>query len=177
MRELPRHSMLSSFKARIWVGWQERTAPFCTHPTAGLTGRFRGLAFSDSLNGWATAVRATHQDWLGEDDDWTASIFHTSDGGQNWTRQILPDNASFLGRIDFVDSRTGWAAGAKRLEQEDTRIGHAGVVYSTKDGGKSWQDVESGIPTDLRGLFFFDREKGWMAGDQGIIVKTESILY
>jgi len=41
--------------------------------------------------------------------------------------------------------------------------------------GKRKQDVESGIPTDLRGLFFLDREKGWMAGDQGIIVKTESI--
>lgn len=138
------------------------------HWTVQLTNtsdEFRGLAFSDSLNGWATAVRATHQDWLGEDDDWTASIFHTSDGGQNWTQQILPDNASFLGRIDFVDSRTGWAAGAKRLEQEDTRIGHAGVVYSTKDGGKTWEEQYSpGEDITLTAIDFVDHSQGWVTG-------------
>jgi photosystem II stability/assembly factor-like uncharacterized protein len=126
---------------------------------------FRGLAFSDTQNGWAAAVRPIHQDWLGEDDDWTASIWHTSNGGRNWTRQTLPENVSLLGRIDFVDSATGWAVGSKRLEEEDIRIRHAGVVYSTTDGGMTWKEQYSpGVDITLTAVDFVDVSTGWAAG-------------
>src|SRR5690606_10925013 len=124
---------------------------------------FRGLAFSDPLNGWATAVRPVHQDWRGEDDDWSASIWHTSDGGRSWAMQALPEDVSILGRMDFVDSSTGWTAGSKRLEG-DMGISHAGAVYSTTDGGATWSELYSpGEDIALKAVDFLDSFTGWAA--------------
>jgi photosystem II stability/assembly factor-like uncharacterized protein len=126
---------------------------------------FKGLALTDPLNGWATSVRAIHQDWQGFDDDWEAAVWHTSNGGLNWTRQILPDNASILNRIDFVDSRSGWAVGVKKLEHDEIRIRHAGVVYCTKDGGETWSEQYTpGQDITLTAVDFVDSLNGWVAG-------------
>lgn len=128
------------------------------------TDEFRGLAFSDPLNGWATAVRPVHQDWRGEVDDWSASIWHTSDGGRSWAMQALPEDVSILGRMDFVDSSTGWTAGSKRLEG-DMGISHAGAVYSTTDGGATWSELYSpGEDIALKAVDFLDSFTGWVAG-------------
>ena len=91
-------------------------------------------------------------------------LFFTIDGGDDWKWDPVnmdERNEGDIQDIQFLDHENGWLVGEK------------GLVKKTSDGGKSWQDVESGIPTDLRGLFFLDPEQGWMAGDQGIIVKTE----
>jgi len=157
------------------LGWAAGTNGTILHTSDGgdhwtlqkvnTSDEFRGLAFSDPLNGWATAVRPIHRDWRGEDDDWTASIWHTSNGGLNWTQEALPDDVSLLNRIDFVDSETGWAVGSKRLAEGDVRISHAGAVYSTTDGGTTWEEQYCpGEDIALKAVDFVDINHGWAAG-------------
>ena len=126
---------------------------------------FKGLEFTDPRNGWVTSVRPIHKDWQGSDDDWEAAIWHTSDGGQNWTRQTLPDNVSILNRIRFVDSKTGWAVGVKRSDKNEIRFRHEGVAYRTKDGGTTWSEqFTPGPDITLTAVDFVDPQNGWVAG-------------
>ncbi|HEX5085999.1 MAG TPA: YCF48-related protein [Blastocatellia bacterium] len=57
-----------------------------------------------------------------------------------------------LRAVHFVDSTTGWAAGA------------AGAVYRTTDGGKNWEPLSSGAAVDISHISFIDRNRGWMLG-------------
>jgi photosystem II stability/assembly factor-like uncharacterized protein len=126
---------------------------------------FRGLAFTDSRNGWATSTAPIHKDWLGNDDDWIASIWHISDGGLTWNRQALPENVSILNRIDFVDSKTGWVVGAKRVGKNGIDILHSAAIYFTNNGGETWREQYSpdGHVT-LTAVDFIDASNGWVTG-------------
>lgn len=126
---------------------------------------FRGLAFTDSMNGWATSTMPIHKDWRGKDDDWIASIWHTTDGGLTWRRQALPDNVSILNRIDFIDPMIGWAVGVKRTGTDGIDILHSGVIYFTDDGGETWKEqYSSGEQVTLTAVDFIDISNGWVAG-------------
>jgi len=66
-----------------------------------------------------------------------AGLYHTEDGGQNWTKVTSYNHYSVY--VHFFDAQEGWALGFN---------GYDLVISVTEDGGESWLDIsyELGIP-------------------------------
>ncbi len=139
-----------------------------TRQTVGTADDFCSVFFIDANNGWATSTKPVHYWDFAEDfDDWQGSIWHTSDGGQTWAQQTVPYNTSLLNRIEFIDSRTGWAAGLKLTGYSTLTNNpeHLGAIYGTTDGGRTWTEIfatSSGFT--FTALDFVDASNGWAAG-------------
>lgn len=128
---------------------------------------FESVFFTDALNGWATANAVTQYDvFMGEETDYQASIWHSTDGGQTWAQQTVPTSASILKRVFFVNSTTGFAAGATRTgydEFGDPTV--LGGIYGTTDGGKTWNQIyTTSQGLTFTSLYFTDANNGWAAG-------------
>ncbi len=130
---------------------------------------FRGVVFTDVDHGWATSIQPVHYDHWGETDGWRGSIWNTSDGGETWTQQTVPDNAGILNRIDFIDSDNGWAVGIKIVGYDAfDHPEHVGVVYYTDDGGETWEEHYSPeLDIVFTGVDFVDENNGWVVGFKG----------
>ncbi len=131
---------------------------------------FRGVSFISATEGWATSFHSTQYDpTFGTAVNWKGSVWHTEDGGESWQQQGLPENASLMNRIKFLDAQEGWAVGQKYMgEDEHQEIIQAGVVYHTADGGKTWEELYS---PELNIIFtaveWTDKSNGWVAGFPG----------
>ncbi len=87
-------------------------------------------------------------------------IWHTEDGGGHWQLQDSGVDCP-LTCVQFLDARTGWAAGG--VMQSQTHISQ-GVVLSTRDGGRHWShDRKLPLPA-LSAIKFFDKNHGWALG-------------
>ena len=80
--------------------------------------------------------------WTGSDD---GSIHVTSDGGQNW-QDVTPPALTPWSKVTFIeashyDAKEAFAA-IDRHRLDDLKP----YIYVTRDSGKSWQEVTSGIP-------------------------------
>lgn len=129
-------------------------------------GDLQDVIFTDAQSGWVTSTKPIQFDeWSGEELDWQAAIWHTTDGGATWVQQAVPQDASLIRGIDFTDGQTGWAAGSKRVAADPYRPEHAGVVYHTADGGATWSEVYSpDLPVAFKALDFVDAQQGWVVG-------------
>jgi photosystem II stability/assembly factor-like uncharacterized protein len=135
-----------------------------TRQTIATTDGLRAVSFPDDEHGWITAVRPTHWDFVGDEDNWEASVWHTDDGGQTWNEQSLPAGASILHGVQFIDTKTGWAVGA-RYVGDDPWPEHRMVVYHTTDGGATWaEQYAPDLPVSLTDVDFVDVEHGWAVG-------------
>ena len=132
------------------------------------------ISFADELHGWAAGRRGF--------------IIHTRDGGQTWLRQRSPRYPPRnLLSLAAIDPNTAWA------------IGDWGSRYVTRDGGESWEDRSFLVDEDhpsfpylsdeelaafergekvyddiyLNDVTFVDAERGWIAGEYGLIFRTE----
>lgn len=83
------------------------------------------------------------------------SIIRTEDGGKTWKTQY---NINALPtKILFVNELEGWLTGT-------TQTG--GVVYHSRNGGKTWEKPNIGIRRAVSGVFFINPQTGWiMAGE------------
>ncbi len=48
----------------------------------------------------------------------------------------------------------------------------SGKILHTVDGGSNWLQQNSGTNFNLYGVYFADSLKGWVVGDNGLILKT-----
>jgi photosystem II stability/assembly factor-like uncharacterized protein len=111
--------------------------------------------FVDYNNGWAVGGRFG----VG------ALILKTSDGGANWSDNlIIPGTVNLFNSVYFTDLNTGWA------------IANA-IMMQTTNAGNSWDT--SAIPTNgyLHQIQFVDSNYGWVAGTEdnltrGVILRT-----
>jgi photosystem II stability/assembly factor-like uncharacterized protein len=46
------------------------------------------------------------------------------------------------------------------------------VIYRTVNGGRTWQQQNSGVQSDLHDVRFLDALEGWAVGDEGTIIHT-----
>lgn len=151
-----------------------------TQQTVATTDEFRGVVFTDVNNGWATSIEVVHYDSNDEPDGWRGSIWHTSDGGQNWVKQTVPDSTGILNRIDFIDPLNGWAVGIKFVGYDGPWPQHVGAFYSTGDGGVTWEEHLSPEPEIVfAGVDMIDETNTFVVGfemsssvDSGTIFRT-----
>jgi photosystem II stability/assembly factor-like uncharacterized protein len=106
---------------------------------------FRDVFFVDASTGWIVG----------------SSIYKTTNGGANWTRQY-GTGASELDAISFADQMNGWATG------------YGNLVLHTTDGGAHWVAQEVGAPplTAITGVTAVNATTAWIAGWYGFAAAT-----
>ena len=87
-------------------------------------------------------------------------VMRTDDGGETWTRIIVPSKLELF-HLDFVNSSRGWIVGDK------------GLILTTEDGGVNWRKQDSGTTNTLFNVDFRDSSEGYAVGGKGTILRTE----
>lgn len=105
--------------------------------------------FADSNTGWA----------VGD----SAQVFKTTNGGKNWTKQLVGINNYYS--VNFIDSNTGWAVGGGYYESCE-------IIKTTNSGINWYCQLFSHTPSILRSIKFIDENTGWAVGDYSKILKT-----
>jgi photosystem II stability/assembly factor-like uncharacterized protein len=143
---------------------------------------FSKLQMLDGSNGWVL--------------DFNGSLYRTTDGGTVWQKQALGDQS--LRSVRFETSKLGWArnnqgktistrdAGASwvvmngldsavdlDLSRTETwvAVGTTGVVYTSSDEGKSWQQTRAGTGTLTR-VRWVDAQTLVAVSDAGAILRS-----
>ena len=124
----------------------------------GLSGddkpNLQAVHFVDEMHGWIAGYRRQ----MPELDQFDyGMIFHTSDGGATWHKQL--DRLDFLLRdIRFADPARGWAVGYNVKDGTSTVLG-------TTDGGGSWTVEKTVYGEELQAIFELDGQV-WIVGDR-----------
>ncbi len=132
------------------------------------------ISFADENNGWAVGRRGF--------------VVHTTDGGDTWKPQAIPRKpAQHLFSVHAVSPQVAWA------------VGDWGGRYYTDNAGETWQErsflISEEHPTFkyltdeelarfnagelfyddmfLNDIHFANDKLGWIAGEYGIIFRTE----
>jgi photosystem II stability/assembly factor-like uncharacterized protein len=118
--------------------------------------------FLDTANGWAL-LRKGRSGFCCQ-----FGLASTNNGGISWTVAPVevpiwwnPENEVFGGggSIDFLDGLHGWMD----LSFQSSPAFNSGALFSTADGGRTWQRVKS-APMIAGEIRFFSLEDGWMLG-------------
>jgi photosystem II stability/assembly factor-like uncharacterized protein len=113
----------------------------------------------------------TNESWvvLPSGDFISGTLYRTQDGGNNWQSTTVPFGSVTL---YFLGSKNGWAL-ADRGSGAGTQMID---VYSTSDGGMTWQLVYQMVPGQTEspgeipstgvknGITFLDLDRGWITG-------------
>lgn len=126
-----------------------------------------GLYFLDSMTGWVTGtVFAPNLAWL----------YVTRDGGATWQEQTLPPTPGVPPARFTVLAPRFFSADDGILpvifSDDTTGKALAATVYTTHDGGKTWQSTLP-VPTASPLLSFADTQYGW-ATDGTALYLTDS---
>lgn len=137
----------------------------------------KSVHFFDALSGWAVANEIIHSSGFGDPDAWHGKIFHTENGGENWTEQSLPEDAGLIHGIYFMDNLKGWAVGVRNDNLDffaETRC----ALYYTEDGGESWiEKYAPDIDLVFTDIDFTTEEKGWVVGFAGNSGETGGTVF
>lgn len=110
------------------------------------------VAFFNKDTGWALSGRA---------------MLTTKNGGNSWEKQDYPFGV--MHAAAFPTPNTGWVTAT----MGDIFYMY-GVIAATTDGGKTWALQDPPSDTWFNDIFFIDEKTGWVSGQQGIILKTNS---
>ena len=126
-------------------------SPDLTGKTAGAQRCGGDVAIADAIGcGYGTIVSiqpspfSADELWVGSD---TGLLNVTRDGGANWTALTLPGVRpwSAISSIDLSSADTNAAYVAVDTHRIDDFSPH---VFRTHDGGRSWQAITAGLPSD-----------------------------
>jgi len=159
-------------------------------------GAFYGVHFPSPQKGWVVGSTILHtsdggQTWVRQGNGnggysvyfvdekegwiaWGSRILHTKNGGKNWKvvkidREQVPNRS--LQDVQFVNKQEGWIVGSYHPPVGGKRRVVSGIILHTKDGGVNWEILETDVP--LYALDFPAENKGWIAGDDNIILHTD----
>ena len=133
--------------------------------TSGTSRIITGIAFADTLHGWAVAYRDTAYRLPPRE-----LVLSTTDGGARWGRETVSTIAGALTRVACVDTQHVWVGGS-----EPAASGGA-VIYASSDGGTTWRRQYLASPggwgNGIYGLAFADPLHGWAVTGSGHILGT-----
>ena len=93
------------------------------------------------------------------------AIFRSDDGGETWHQAALNTPSPVnLSKITFTDDSTGYAVGYGEYQN----------MLKTTDGGNNWNPITTNQTTPLTSIYFADKLHGLIAGDKGLLMKTET---
>ncbi|TAL70472.1 MAG: T9SS type A sorting domain-containing protein [Bacteroidetes bacterium] len=85
-------------------------------------------------------------------------IIKTNDDGKIWN--IVKDNLSENLNCVYVKDNFAWA------------VGDDGAVFYSESGGEAWKRQNTNVTSELKSVFFIDKNRGWIVGDNKTILKT-----
>ena len=121
---------------------------------------------------WIQQVSGTNQtlydiEFLNRNTGWVVgvggTIKKTTNGGVNWISISHPVGTKLLSSIHLVDSNYAYV------------VGDFETIIKTTDGGGSWIEIRDGLIGEGKsygGLFFINRDTGWICGNGQYILKT-----
>lgn len=131
----------------------------------GTTPEFLSIRFADKKLGFVigSVLKKFRNEKTNKDEMIVVDSFvmRTNDGGETWSRVIVPTKAE-LYHLDFANNSRGWIVGA------------GGVILNTVDSGLNWQLQKSGTTKDLYNVDFRDERNGYIVGEEGVILRTEN---
>ena len=102
------------------------------------------LSFVDEQRGWALQNDGT--------------VLTTDDSGRSWRVQATNVVSCCDGDLFFLEGGTG------------TAVGGNGTIARTNDGGNSWTPLASGTASDIRDVYFFNGNLGWILAADSLLV-------
>ena len=106
------------------------------------------ISFTDELNGWISSD--------------SGRIYHTIDGGLNWTTVQLPSTAS-VNQIQFITSNDGFALTGQNRDS----------LFITHTNGMSWNLSQLNIPLfPSVNIIFSSVLTGWIYGNDTVVYKS-----
>jgi len=109
---------------------------------------FSDIHFASAKTGWA----------IGD------HIMKTTDGGQSWIEQPIPDRSYFEGikfhSIHFIDEKNGWIVGSKAPDEQ--------LAYRTSNGGENWILMNVPSPMKFKMVRFSDLRNGYILGEKSV---------
>jgi len=115
------------------------------------------IFFVDDSTGWACGSEGY--------------VLKTTDRGNTWA-DASANTPVDLRAIHFIDRDHGWAVGGSWVYITPTNYYFSNVYCRTTDGGDSWAVSASSAGTQQNAVFFINSQKGWSAGNGGLIFAT-----
>ncbi|MFP4164162.1 MAG: WD40/YVTN/BNR-like repeat-containing protein [Chitinispirillaceae bacterium] len=122
------------------ITWKKMTVP--------VVEQFTSVHFIDDIRGWVVSSEG--------------SILNTNNGGKKWVITAVLE--AELRSVVFTDSANGWVCGTAPCSSETSEHKKTGVVFSTCDGGHSWEKKVIWPHTGPINSIFFFGKNGWAAG-------------
>ncbi len=135
--------------------WREISI-FNPNDFKGGTPEFLSVRFADKKRGFVIGSVINKNDEVID-----SVVMRTDDGGETWSRIIVPSKTE-LYHLDFANGSRGWIVGDK------------GIILATFDGGVNWQVQKTGTDKALYNVDFRDSENGLAVGGKGTILRTEN---
>lgn len=134
-----------------------------------------GIPWDDS---WFVALQDTLYDFMdmhytnpstgfvigGSDSTYEAIMYKTTDGGDNWNLEVLPEDVYLLRALSFIDDQEAWSCGMR------------GTMLHTEDAWDTFEYLETGIDTTLFDVDFADDMNGIAVGHDAILVTNDGGL-
>ncbi len=144
---------------------------FITPMKGWITGKYGLILYTeDGGDTWEAQESGTEEDlmrvtFVNEKTGWTAgrsgTIIHTENGGKKWTTQY--NIKALPTKIFFINEKEGWVTGSNPV----------GVVYHTRDNGKTWQKLETGIRRAIGSVYFLNSQMGWIQAGEEVYRTTD----
>jgi len=141
--------------------WRRISPDLTAHPGKPPLPDPKGVHHGDALVAFSPSPVQAGVMWTGSNN---GVLYVTEDGGKHWL-DVTPPDLSIYGVIDVQASRFD-ASSAYAAVRNDALGDYSPHIYRTRDLGKSWQEIVTGLPTDqptgsfVRALQQDDQKRG-----------------
>jgi photosystem II stability/assembly factor-like uncharacterized protein len=120
----------------------------------------------DRAGDYVVRLRVSNEYGESREASWPVSVQHQAPvrgldcSGPGFSAWCWQAGGNAARAMQFVDAQTAW------------RVGDAGDIFKSVDGGLSWTRQPSGVDADLHALQFLDTQRGFVLGQDGTLLWT-----